>query len=438
MAGPDPGSPARYFSVALKADYESRVFKLRVEYRFGRTKKVILVECVEPYEDYGRRLPFAYDISEIRPDRLVLAASASTLPLAFDVYAVLRIVAGPGVSVRTEGFRLGAVPSVAMPRVEVIRVQDPALVPRQGDPIEVGNYLGMAYLPYDYWDGVFESAPKLPVKGLSRVAIDPALPIQIAAAPHFDGRALKTVFLHRGQAFYLDLEIQPPIVTALSDGIYVHDVTTDSHAVLTVPQDGDKAAGARFQWAIEYDGRKPTIVHLHSAGKVTLDYGTLYRRGIANGAHVPETPFKWGLVGSVRDQKAIFEVLSDKFEMRHHPGRPALDLPVQGETVVVDPRRVVMPAVFLLDDESRRQQVLELVAKAGADMGIGWIPVIGDLVDLFELVSGHDKWGEKMTLIDRAVTGVGLLLPFVSGGTLRTVMKGGMVAAQAAQASDAD
>lgn len=58
-----------------------------------------------------------------------------------------------------------------------------------------------------------------------------------------------------------------------------------------------------------------------------------------------------------------------------------------------------------------------------ADMGIGMIPVVGDMVDITEftmsLFTGEDRWGRPITNADRAMMLGGMLLPFVSSGALR-------------------
>lgn len=57
-------------------------------------------------------------------------------------YAIIRIVVAPGVGVRKVGFSAESSPSFSNPLVEIIRVQDPELVPRQGETIDPAAYAG--------------------------------------------------------------------------------------------------------------------------------------------------------------------------------------------------------------------------------------------------------------------------------------------------------
>gem|GEM_PF-4884987 len=67
------------------------------------------------------------------------------------------------------------------------------------------------------------------------------------------------------------------------------------------------------------------------------------------------------------------------------------------------------------------------IAKMGADVGIGMIPIIGDATDVAEFaasfVTGTDKWGEPVTNFDRALMVGGIALPFVSSGVLRAAAR---------------
>jgi hypothetical protein len=72
------------------------------------------------------------------------------------------------------------------------------------------------------------------------------------------------------------------------------------------------------------------------------------------------------------------------------------------------------------------------ILKATVDIGVGFIPVIGDIVDLAEAVTGYTKWGDKMTPAERAVTGLAVLIPFAGGAIARKATKTGLTLAEAA------
>ena len=63
------------------------------------------------------------------------------------------------------------------------------------------------------------------------------------------------------------------------------------------------------------------------------------------------------------------------------------------------------------------------VATTIGDIAIGLIPVVGDATDAAELLlsfyTGTDKWGRPITNFDRALLAGGIMIPFVSGATLK-------------------
>lgn len=65
----------------------------------------------------------------------------------------------------------------------------------------------------------------------------------------------------------------------------------------------------------------------------------------------------------------------------------------------------------------------EEIGTAIIDTSIGFIPVVGDIVDVAELVygiaTGRDRWGRKVTTDDLVIMGIGVLLPFVGAAALR-------------------
>jgi hypothetical protein len=65
----------------------------------------------------------------------------------------------------------------------------------------------------------------------------------------------------------------------------------------------------------------------------------------------------------------------------------------------------------------------EEIQMALMDTTVGLVPVVGDIVDVAELVygvaTGRDRWGRKVTTGDLVIMGIGALLPFVGSAALR-------------------
>jgi hypothetical protein len=66
------------------------------------------------------------------------------------------------------------------------------------------------------------------------------------------------------------------------------------------------------------------------------------------------------------------------------------------------------------------------------DVGIGMIPIVGELVDIAEAVTGYSKWGDKLTTGQRAITALAVLIPFAGGAVLRRTVQGGVSLAEVA------
>jgi len=66
------------------------------------------------------------------------------------------------------------------------------------------------------------------------------------------------------------------------------------------------------------------------------------------------------------------------------------------------------------------------------DVGTGMIPIVSEIIDLAEVVTGYSKWGTKMTTGERVVTALALLLPVVGGATARRALRGGVSLADSA------
>lgn len=72
-------------------------------------------------------------------------------------------------------------------------------------------------------------------------------------------------------------------------------------------------------------------------------------------------------------------------------------------------KEVVSQDAPLWDDDSTEREVQDILATL-ARMGVGFIPVIGDAVDLYELLAGVEfGTGRKLDFSDRVMTAVGLL-----------------------------
>jgi hypothetical protein len=75
------------------------------------------------------------------------------------------------------------------------------------------------------------------------------------------------------------------------------------------------------------------------------------------------------------------------------------------------------------DEHEYVESTVELIGLSAIDVGWGFVPVLGDLMDIAEFlyaaVSRRDRWGRKVANWEIALMGAGALLPFVGGPLLR-------------------
>jgi hypothetical protein len=93
------------------------------------------------------------------------------------------------------------------------------------------------------------------------------------------------------------------------------------------------------------------------------------------------------------------------------------EVPTQGTPIV--PERNWRPVTRV----KRIAPITETLQKAAIDIVYGALPVVGDALDISELIygiiTGEDRWGEPLTPFDLSVMAIGAMLPFVSSSALR-------------------
>jgi hypothetical protein len=299
------------------------------------------------------RLPFSYqylDESSVRP------------------YPIIRLVAGPGVSVVLQNFPKSYIPEIdKIPLLEIIRVQDPNLVP----PLAV-----------DFTSSDFKAST---VIGCGMILVGEKCFLIDHLIDHLSNNT-RTV--------------QP------SNRTRIKHFYSNTELILDVPEfsetpDSPKDSRARFAYEIDLQGSpdsvdKPLIKIVKTP---SVDF-----KIVPN--FLPKSPFTAD--PGLRLEFTIFNLYeTDDIN----------DVPPQGWPIIPTDkwRRIT--------SFPREPSMEETIALAAFDTGVGMIPYVGDFVDIAELFygvfSGKDRWGRKVTTSDLILMGAGALLPFVSSSVLR-------------------
>ncbi len=268
---------------------------------------------------------------------------------------VIRIVAGPGVSIRLEGWPLFHAASLGNPALQIFRVQDPESVPRQGTAIDPSLYTGMQAVSSEESETPYFLPPRSPVvvvrrpDGVDIIHRDSGEVLAITA-PNLLGDA--------GFAYDIDLPAPEPLlnpVASLLFGIKLRIVKTPAVRILL-----------RYRRAFRLGGNVgragallPLIYEVPRVDMVP-----------AQGTSIPETG------------DHLRSVPAQAYEsLGHTLGTTAIDvgfgfLPIAGDAIDI------------------------------AEFALG-------------LFKGYDRWGRPLSALDLVVLGIGAALPLVGGAALR-------------------
>jgi hypothetical protein len=321
-----------------------------------------------------RRIPVAYEYLE-RPDQPVDIKRG--LDRRWDVgrnYPLIKIVAGPEVSIIPSGFPKGRYqPSVTLPLLEIIRVQDPAMVPRIGSDFNTNYLLG----EFD----VFHRGTPGGFAGLKEM-LDDSAACRIFFPPDYFG------------------------VTRLNNGVIIRHYHTLQDLVITVPShhDDPNHPGTDYHARFAYQ--------INAAGKLNITEANESKKRfplveVVKTPHVKveiaRKPLKVKGLG-VTASESGFDFFYGVYEA------PLRDIPNQGE---IFERRSSWKTVST--DLPVRQEIVMSTAMSILDAGVRFIPVVGDLIDVVEFAKGwhegRDLYGRKMSQTDILMLGAGVLIP---------------------------
>lgn len=289
----------------------------------------------------------------------------------------LTVVAAPGVTLYLEGFPDQAwTPAPGLPVLNIYRVQDPAVLPRLATDVPATRMVGT----YEVAEHPFVA--ELPGATMD----DPPTSITMGGPSerHF-------------------------IIEQLPGGAVIEHVASGDRWTITVPQLSResrvaKDAQARYAFEIDLSGRpgdpqRPLLkIVTTPQAEVTLMESHVRLRifGAETNARVGLSYWNLWEVDSI-DQ-----------------------VPAQGSPIEPGPGWRWVDKVRRVPNSQEQSLALEQTV---LDIAVGLVPVVGDAVDIAELLygvaTGQDKWGRPVTLKDLALLGLGAVLPFVASGAMR-------------------
>jgi len=296
---------------------------------------------------------------------------------------VVTIVASPGVSMTT-----GTLPNVPEERgfgrslvPDLIRVPHPSLVPEQGEPIDPGQFLG--------------SQAIVPGDAEFRLQFGVGVPERPSEIVHVATAHTGVSIAHPYSGTVVTLRPAEPSI----GGAYAWQV---------LPAEGGNPAEFRIVVG-------PRV-------RVAMDEPLPQRLRVEGGAPTPRKGKAEIGQGLADERINLFIVEVPLNEM----------VPPLGTPINVN-HYLSIGGWLRHPDEHRWLGVNDLpydIATTAVDVGIGMIPVIGDLIDIGEFVGAlftdRDRWGREVSTFDKVLMGVGAvigLIPLLGG--IGSLLRGG-------------
>jgi hypothetical protein len=330
-------------------------------------RRVLLIE--EARQAFATTLPFVWRFVHESADYRLANLTMEGAP-------GLTVVAAPGVSVQFDGFPDTYVARPGLPWVHIYRVQDPAVLPR-----------------------LASDTPAMHLVGTYEVADRPFV-VQIPGSAPGDPPTTATMTLNPDKHF---------TVKQLPSGVVINHVGSGDQWTITVPEfaaDPRTSRDSLARYAFEID--------------VEASPGDTERPMLK----IVTTP---DVQVTVMERRVFFRLFGQdlnpqlrlaywaRWEVDYIHQVPPQGTPIEpsaGWRRLNRVRRIPNPEEQAL---ALQQTVLDLV--------VGFIPIVGDAVDIAELlygvVTGEDKWGNPLGPGDLALLGIGAVLPFVGAGAIR-------------------
>ncbi|TBW55761.1 hypothetical protein EZI54_11370 [Marinobacter halodurans] len=403
--------------------------EIRLTYKFNQwdqRPKYLRLKYLRPLPGYDEeRIPAYYGFD---PGNLLGESPLPDSPLpaflSFDPNRVVRpplitIIAGPGVSVETRNWPDSWTASLEVPRLDVYRVQNPRLVPNVGADATVSgltsDYFVDTFPPPAWRSGnpIFDSSvadeEERSLYFLYRMFQDAGLDDHIVVTEFEPMRLLeegRNPFVTR-LAF-----LQPPslLQVALQPNgvIFTHPYSSQMLSI-EVPQlhrflqgeSGRDDHEARFAFRINngHSNHRRGILPLVTIVKSPTVRATLScnQRGFIHGTTSLQERRRRSLV--------FFEVFNTDFE----------NVPPQGADLPT--RRLSRARIDYIADP------ILAILQTITDLAVGAVPYVGDAADISEFfyacATDRDRWGYRVSTLEKVVMGLGALLPLVGSGVLR-------------------
>ncbi|HAU1183778.1 TPA: hypothetical protein JBI17_13705 [Legionella pneumophila] len=313
-------------------------------------------------------------------------------PVSGRTYAIFKLIAGPGVSITLNGYPPGFYePNSFYPMVEIIRVQDPELVPTIGTDFNTHQLLGE-----------YQVNPPEPPQGKDVGDLRKWYSYSIPPTDFFT-------------------------LSPLNNGIIIRHHHSKQDLIITVPNHASDSEFSEFLNQVDM---------LHSDAKFTFQInnggGIGAKRGnkfnnlpILEVIKTPAvkielarepihyTPGNVLLGGKKTSTDMVFYEVYETDKIANVPNQGERFNEIKSYWQRLDPKTIPISQPIVLSPEL-----------TAMDMAVRFVPALGDVIDIAEFFKGwycgRDLYGRKLSSTEIAILGIGALLPFAASGTSKS------------------
>jgi hypothetical protein len=352
--------------------------KIKLIFTYILSGKKLVIEMNDFREQVKGRIPAYYQYLEPTSER---------------AYAIFKLIAGPGINITLNGYPPDPYePNAFYPLVELIRVQDPELVPTIGIDFNTHHLLGE-----------FQVNPPEPPQGKDVGDLRKWHLYSIPSSNFFTISPLNNGVIIRHQQSKQDLIITVPTHTG------------DHEFLERLNQVNQLHSDAKFAFQINAGGaingkrkNKSNNLPLLELVKTPAVRVELAREPIH---YTPGTLLLGGKRTSTEDH--FFEIYeTEKIANVPTQGLGFSDIKSYWQRLNPNHIPVIQPIIL-----SPELTALDLVVR--------FVPAIGDVIDIAEFAkgwySGRDLYGRKLSSTEIAILGIAALLPFAASGAARNL-----------------
>lgn len=313
-------------------------------------------------------------------------------PIAGRTYAIFKLIAGPGVNITLNSYPPEPYePNPFYPLVEIIRIQDPELVPTIGIDFNTHQLLGE-----------FQVNPPEPPQGKDIADLRKWYLYSIPPSDFFTISPLNNGIIIRHHQSSQDLIITVPRHSGDKEFLELLNKTNQIHSDAQFAFQINAGGDLEAKRSNRFNNLPLLEIVKTPAVKIELAREPIHY-----------TPGNLLLGGKKTSTDILFFEIYETDKIANVPRQGERFNEVKSYWQRINPKSIPIIQPIILSPEL-----------TALDLAVRFVPAIGDVVDIAEFAkgwySGRDLYGRKLSSTEIAILGIGALLPFAASGAARS------------------